>query len=114
MQIACTNIQPHGHLGSNTSIQTSASAIGTAAPKPAMAAMAAVVPAVAYTHIASRYTNSLPRTSVTPSSRKVSALKADVVTLDPADAEEAATGPASGGRRVLVRPSGHRSPLWAE
>jgi hypothetical protein len=51
--------------------------------------MAAVPPAIAYTHVASRYTSSLPRANATPSSCKVPALKADVVTSDLADAEEA-------------------------
>jgi hypothetical protein len=49
-QIACKNIQPHEHLGSNTSTHTSVSAVGAAAPD-----MAAVPPFVTYQHIATVY-----------------------------------------------------------
>jgi hypothetical protein len=109
MQNTCTNIQTHGHLVFKTPFQISTSAVGTAAP-----AMAAVPPSVAYTHLASLYTSSLPRTKATPKSRKAPTLNADVVTSDPADAEEAAAEASFWRIRVLVRPSCHTFPLSAE
>jgi hypothetical protein len=63
----------------------SGSTVGTVA-----AARAAVLPVVAYTCNASQYTNSFPLNKGTLSSGRAAVTKEEVVTSDPAVAEEAA------------------------
>jgi hypothetical protein len=67
----------------------SGSTVGSVAPT-----RAAVLPAVAYTCNASLYTTSFPLTKAMPSSRRAPVMKEEVVTSDPAVAEEAAAAAA--------------------